>query len=135
MINDFMNDFKDSKEEYLIKEAPLDDMSTQGGEIKGYYIDNKLKYIDINIFGETGKIVYEIAYLNDTVVYFTKNEITYDKPIYFPDFTVQNEIISNYILYNKHIFEYNKELKQVSDDIELEYMEFLEDINNILSNY
>ena len=51
MINDFMNDFKDSKEEYLIKEAPLDDMSTQGGEIKGYYIDNKLKYIDINIFG------------------------------------------------------------------------------------
>lgn len=39
------------------------------------------------------------------------------------------------ILYYKHIFEYNNELKHLNKDIELEYIKFLEDINYILSNY
>lgn len=133
-IENFTQDLKENKDNYQVKEVDLYDVSSQGGMIVGYYHDKELRHIEVGIFGEMGRVLYDVYYINEGLIYLIKVDIEYDKPVYEDDFKVLEENIDEYIIISNKIFEYDKELKTVSDETASEYKVLIEDFEEMLEN-
>jgi hypothetical protein len=133
-VETFLQDFNTNKNKYQIKYAELNDLSSQGGLLNGYYEDENLKYIESSIFGETGKILYDIYFINNSLVYFVETHVKYDKTIYDEDFKVLEQNVREYLIKNDKIYQYNETLTLLDNDDIYKYLKVLNDFKKILSN-
>lgn len=133
-IDTFLQNFETNKSKYQLKQAELIDISSQGGMVIGYYEDGKLKYIESAIFGETGKILYDIYFINNSLVYFIETDIKYDKTIYDEDFKIMEKNVKEYIINNDTMYQYNEKLILLDEGIKSKYVNTLNDFKKILLN-
>lgn len=61
----------------------LEEESTEGGTLTGYYDGKNLKLMRITYYGETGKNIIEYFFDNDKVFFAFEKKFTYNRPIYW----------------------------------------------------
>lgn len=54
---------------YQVKTAEIMDESAEGGEVIGYFDNDKKVYLEANIYGETGSVKYVYIYKDGSLVY------------------------------------------------------------------
>ncbi len=57
--------------------------STEGGEAKAYFDSEKLKLIEVVLYGETGKYAVEYYFNNGLLFFSFEQHFTYNRPIYW----------------------------------------------------
>ena len=86
-------------------------MSTEGGEVIGYYDKNSLKKIHCVFYGETGRAELDY-YLNNKGLFFVfRKEIFYDKPMYLKDSKIKSANEIRYYLYGAKVIKSIAKLK------------------------
>ena len=131
-INTYMQSLEANKNKYFKKEVDLNENSSQGAVAIGYFENNNLKIIESTIFGETGKKIFDVYFINEHLTYLVEVEIRYDKTIYETDFKIIEENIINYVLFEgKELFRYNKEFKTLEEvKDKSKYIDILNDLSN-----
>ncbi len=112
-INNYNNVFDVNK--FNKKEVNLNELSSQGGTVIGYYEDTKLKYMITTFFGETGKKLYYYYFIDESLTYFEEIDIKYDKPIYEEGSKILRETIKKYIVLNDKLFEYKEKTRELQN--------------------
>ena len=123
-INLYFREYFDKNIDYIKKECDINNLSTEGGLVEGYFEGGSLKYMKLSLFGEMGKTENNFYIINNKKVYAIVNTFEYDKPIYeFPEIIkdYKNEF---YIIDNK-IMEYNININDIQESRN----------NNILNYY
>lgn len=114
-----IKEFKTNKSQYRIETIELENLSTEGGELKFYFNKDKEEYVlDFSVYGETGKLNY-IFFTGKNFKYKTiiKKDYQYNQPI-----TEANTKIDSIIYYinfepTKKLFDQN--LNEVADSKKL----------------
>lgn len=111
-----INQINDWKE---IKTMPLNDESSEGGEINFYYSENGLEKIITTHFGEMGTATTEYYLLNNELSFVFEIIIQYNSPFYLTE-TNTNSIeifdpTKSSKIENRHYFYQNKIIKQILD--------------------
>jgi hypothetical protein len=60
----------------------MDDRSTEGGEMKKFYLGKSLQKARLIFFGETGKAIFEYYFVEGVVIFFLKRTYGYNIPMY-----------------------------------------------------
>lgn len=116
-IESFVKDFDVNKNKSPKNEVELNEYSSEGGIVIGYYKGNNIKYIESIIYGEMGKTFYDIYFIDNTLTYFIKTDIKYDKPIYEDDFKIIEEKIKKYVILEEGLLEFN-EMSETLNDVD-----------------
>ncbi|MET4083457.1 hypothetical protein ABIB40_003429 [Pedobacter sp. UYP30] len=130
-INSKLKSFKKKKREVF-------DMSSEGGEIIGYYDNTFLTKAHSVFYGETGKVETDY-YFNKTGLFFQyKKETFYDKPIYVKGFKIKKIEENRFYVYENKLIQWivNKTLKsktKVFKETNNAIKEELKDIKEVLS--
>ena len=115
---------------YQKKTRDAPDMSTEGGEVIGYYDKNSLKKIQCVFYGETGRAEVDY-YLNNKGLFFVfRKQIFYDKPMYLKNFKIKNTNETRYYLYGAKVI---KSIKKLNTLTSLSYNEIEEELKQILN--
>jgi len=61
----------------------IGDKSAEGGELIGYFKNNKLALMQVSYFGETGKRITEYYYMDDLLYLVEDTYFKYNRPIYW----------------------------------------------------
>jgi len=71
----------DNLNKYQARTAEIMDESAEGGEVIGYFDNDKKVYLEANIYGETGSLKYIYIYKNESPVYIKKiiNQYLYEE--------------------------------------------------------
>lgn len=79
------------------------EMSSEGGEVTGYYDKNILKKVHCIFYREMGKTEVDY-YLNSKGLFFLfRKEIFYDKPMYQKDFKIEHTTETRYYLHGAKV--------------------------------
>ena len=108
-IASFFDNFEKNKSLAEKKEVELISYSTEGGSVTGYYNDNTIQHIEVEIYGELGRMEYLAYYISTSLKYYIITNIKYDKPMYEDDFEISEETTERYVLYGNKIYQYDKE--------------------------
>ncbi len=133
-VNAYVQYCKENKDIFQTKEVGFNDISSEGGIINGYYFDNQQKYIKVGIFGEMGKKLYYIYFVNELLTYFVITDIQYDKPIYEEDFKVLEEDTNEYVIIKGKMFKYEIKLEPLDGVAEYEYKLLIEGFKEALKD-
>ena len=77
-----------------VKRRDVEEESTEGGEIKRYYLGNNLCKTIATFYGETGKVVREYYFLNGAILFLFTRESFYNVPMYYKNSRV-NKVVEN----------------------------------------
>lgn len=113
---DYLDDFERSKSTFSMDSIPMDDYSSDGGELILYLANEKdYQVFDFWLFGETGKLNY--TYWTDKSLNFNfikQMKFEYDKPYYEEGF--KTDTLIRYLSYeNTHTILFDVEKKEVNN--------------------
>ncbi len=127
-----VQDSRENRSNYTVKRGDYN-ASTEGGTIEGYYSDNSLKYIEVHIYGEMGRVSYNIYYIDESLKYFVKTSVQYDSPIGVDGGSdVVEEKREKYLIINDKIYEFTSDMKMLSDSDEKDYAALFADFEKTL---
>lgn len=71
----------DNLNKYQPRTAEIMDESAEGGEVIGYFDNDKIIYLEANIYGETGSVRYVYIYKDESPIYIKKifNQYFYEE--------------------------------------------------------
>ncbi len=89
-------------------------MSSESGELIGYFLDSNLRKISYTLYGETGK-TESIFYLNtkQRLILSTKSTSFYDRPFYIDGFKINKVETDSFYFKNNNI------IKLIKNGIEI----------------
>lgn len=126
--------FRENKSNHKVRQADYN-VSAEGGTIEGYYSDDTLKYIEVHIYGEMGRVSYNVYNIDDALRYFVKTSVQYENPINYEDGSrIAKETREEYLIINGRIYEYTSDLKTLSDTDEANYIELFSEFEKVLEN-
>ena len=133
---DYINDFESNKSKFKKKSYPLDDFSTEGGELTIFHFGEKeYQVFDFWLYGETGKLNY--TYWIDKQFQFNfakRTKYVYDRPYYEQGFKI--DTITHYISYEEPLnilFDKNRiEIKSIEEmeSIKIDLESFFNDLTS-----
>ncbi|NLK87495.1 MAG: hypothetical protein GX279_08400 [Clostridiaceae bacterium] len=133
-VETHVQDFRENRENYIMRQADYD-VSTEGGTIEGYYSGDVLKYVETHIYGEMGRLSYNVYYIDDSLKYFVETTVQYDNPINNESSSnVISETREEYLIINGRIHEYTSDLKILSETDEANYTELFRVFEQKLKN-
>ena len=127
-----VRNFRENRNNYMVKQGDYN-VSTEGGTIEGHYSNDSLKYIEVHIYGEMGRVSYNIYYIDESLKYFVKTSVQYDSPIGIGGGSdIVEEKREEYLIINGRIYEYTSDLKTLSDTDEKDYTALFADFEKAL---
>lgn len=134
MIESYKNEVEKNIKNYEIRNVEYMDVSTEGGAIIGYYEEEDLKYAEVTICGEMGRVHYNYYFLSGSNIYLIKNDVRYDKPFYIEGYEETEEIVEYYFRENEVFYVDNKKKLLTNVDDNKDFLVELEDFKNALDN-
>lgn len=129
-----VQDFKDSIEQYKVRQANYNVQSGRGS-IEGYYSDDMLKYVEVHIYGEMERTTYNIYHINESLCYFAETSVKYDGPIDNEGgYNIVDETRKEYLIIEGRIHEYTDDLKPLSDEDAAVYTKKFGEFEKALKN-
>ncbi len=94
-----------SPQAYQVKVCDYYGESSEGGEIKGYYVRNEIKKIEVILYGELGKVIKEFS-MSDNIsnsFKFKQKHYYYNKPFYYGDYEITDSSTIIGVTINKKV--------------------------------
>lgn len=112
-VNSYVTEFNAKKHSYTKTDADVNQLSTEGGTVTGYFNGTRLMLMESIICGETGQKKYDVYYIHDDLSYLSIIEMGYDKPITEPDSKIVSEAKTEYVIMNNKLKLYDKKSKKI----------------------
>jgi len=120
-----------------LKEVQLDfnGHSSEGGSIYAYYDKETLKYFEVYLFGEQGKVVYRFDFNAPDEVAVLRSEYGYDKPITEGDVKITSQTDSRYAIRKDQVYSVsNGQESLVQGDLGGQLVELFNSTMKIIKN-
>jgi len=118
---DFILDFESNKSKFIKDLIPMDDFSTEGGELTVYHsVDKPYRVFDFWLYGETAKLNYTYwTDKNGNFNFARQTKFEHDKPYYEEGF--KTDTLVRYLSYEKPVNKlFDKNRKEISGAEEME---------------
>lgn len=141
-INLKVEAIESAKQGYGKTEQDILGKSSEGGVMMSFYEWNFLKKVKVTYFGEMGNATFEYFVDEGSVIYIRKEQVSYDKPMYFDDSKIASIEESEYYFINQKLLKWKGHQGKVicpkSNQFIKESEQLLTDFNDIksqLGNY
>ena len=128
---------KKSLKSYKSKTYPLNEISSEGGEVTIYRtIKGEIRFAKVTLFGETYKDIEEFYYKKSKLVYGETQYFSYNAPMYMPTFdsTLTKKLVSRYYYKNSKLVKWikgSRTLEIVTDKTALDNKsDYIKDISD-----
>lgn len=124
-VTSYFSKFYIENNTYVKRKCDIFGLSSEGGNVEGYFQGNDLKRMKLLLFGELGKYECNYYIIDDDKVYIVLTIYEYDK-FFNEKPNVQKEYLEQYFIINNEVMEYNFEKQDLIKSI---------DNNNILTQF